>query len=71
MLYCRLLILKKKLVLFQWFIFFRNTVKMSNCLDPDQARHFVGLDLCPDCLQNISAGDKSPLAVNELKQFGR
>ena len=23
---------------------------MSNCLDPDQARHYVGPDLGPNCL---------------------
>ena len=31
---------------------------MSNSLDPDQA-HFVGPDLGPDCLQRLSADDKS------------
>ena len=30
---------------------FRNTIKVSNSLDPDQARHFVGPDLDPNCLQ--------------------
>ena len=28
---------------------------MSNSLDPDQARQFVGPDLDPNCLQNLSA----------------
>ena len=28
---------------------------MSNRLDPDQARHFVGPDLGPYCLQKLSA----------------
>ena len=28
---------------------------MSNSLDPDQARHFVGPGLVPDCLEKISA----------------
>ena len=28
---------------------------MSNSLDPDQARHFVGPDLSPNCLQKLSA----------------
>ena len=28
---------------------------MSNSLDPDQARHFVGPDLGPNCLQRSSA----------------
>ena len=28
---------------------------MSYSLDPDQARHFVGPDLGPNCLQRLSA----------------
>ena len=28
---------------------------MSNSLDPDQARHFVGPDLGPNCLQRLPA----------------
>ena len=36
---------------------FRNTSKVSNSLDPDQARHFVGYDLGPDCLKRLSADD--------------
>ena len=28
---------------------------MSKSLDPDQARHFVGPDLGPNCLQRLSA----------------
>ena len=28
---------------------------MSISLDPDQARHSVGPDLCPDCLERLSA----------------
>ena len=38
---------------------FRNTIRVSNSLDPDQARHFVGPDLGPNCLQRLSAEDKS------------
>ena len=33
---------------------FRNTIRVSNSLDPDQARHFVGPDLGPTCLQRLS-----------------
>ena len=40
---------------------------MSNSLDPDQARCFVGPDLGPNCLQRLSADDKSPLAGKELR----
>ena len=29
----------------------RNTIRLSNVLDPDQDRHSVGPDLGPNCLQ--------------------
>ena len=32
---------------------------MSNGLDPDKDRHFVGPDLGPNCLQRLLADDKS------------
>ena len=32
---------------------------MSNSLDPDQARHFVGPDLGSNCLQRLSTDDTS------------
>ena len=37
---------------------------MSNSLDPDQARHIVGPDLGPNCLQMLSCSRQqmSPLA---------
>ena len=35
--------------------YFRNTIKMSGSLDPDQARHYVGPDLGPNCFQRLSA----------------
>ena len=38
---------------------FRNTIGVSNGLDPDEARRFVGPELGPNCLQRLSAGDKS------------
>ena len=31
---------------------------MSNGLDPDQARRYVGPDLGPNCLQRLSTDDK-------------
>ena len=34
-------------------------MSVSNSLDPDQARHYVGPDLGPSCLQRLSADDKS------------
>ena len=37
--------------------YFRNTIRVSNSLDPD--RHYIGPDLDPNCLQRISADDTS------------
>ena len=36
---------------------FRNTVRVSSGLDPDQYGHSVGPDLCPNRLQRVSADD--------------
>ena len=33
---------------------FRDTIRVSNSVDPDQAGHFVGPDLGPICLQRLS-----------------
>ena len=41
----------------------RNTIKVSNCLNPDQAQHFDGPDLDPDCLQRLSADNTSRIRV--------
>ena len=38
---------------------FFNTIRMSNSLDPDQARHFVGPDLDPNSLQRLSADNNN------------
>ena len=35
------------------------TTRVSNSLDPDQARRFVGPDLGPNCLQMLSAEETS------------
>ena len=37
----------------------RNTIRVSNNLDPDQAQHFVNPDLGPICLQRLSADNTS------------
>ena len=42
---------------------FRNNINVSNSLDPDQARHFVGPDLGPNCLEKLSADDTSRYKV--------
>ena len=36
---------------------FNGTIRVSNSLDPDQARHFVCPDLGPNCLQRLSTED--------------
>ena len=36
---------------------FRNTFRVSNSLESDQAGHIVGPDLGPNCLQKLSADD--------------
>ena len=42
---------------------------VSNSLDPGQAQHSVGPDLGPNCLQWLSADDKTSPAWKELFQF--
>ena len=45
-------------------ISFRNTIRVSNCLDPDQDRRSVGPYLDPNCLQRLSAdGDFCHLVI--------
>ena len=39
--------------------FFVNAIRVPMSLDSDQAQHFVGPDLVPNCLQRLSADDKS------------
>ena len=40
-----------------------NIIRVSNSLDPDQARHFVGPDLGPNCLQRSSADESTKVFV--------
>ena len=37
---------------------FRNTIIVSNSLDPEQAHYYVGPELGPICLQSLSADIK-------------
>ena len=53
--FCRLLIFFPKLTFLKNS--FRNTIIVSNSLDRDQARCFVGPGLGPNCLQLLSADD--------------
>ena len=45
--------------------------RVSNSLDPDQARHFVGPDLGPNCLQRSSAEKATLKAVDYSLTKGR
>ena len=45
-------------------ISFMNRIRVSNSLEPDQARQNVGPDLAPNCLQKLSADDTSRQRVN-------
>ena len=38
--------------------FVRNTIRLSNSLDPGQDQHSVGPDLSPNCLQRLSGDNK-------------
>ena len=44
---------------------FRNIVWVSYSLDQYQARHFVGSDLVPNCLQRLSADHTSRYRVKK------
>ena len=51
-----------QLILFQNQVFGKiisGTLSVSNSLDPDQVRHYVGPDLGPNCSQRVSADDTS------------
>ena len=43
---------------------FRNIIKVTNILDPDQAQNFIEPDLSPNCLQRLSADDTNRQRVN-------
>ena len=44
---------------------------MSSSLDPDEARHFVGPDLVPNCLQSLSADPTRRQRVKVGMFFGK
>ena len=48
---------------------FRNTISVSNRLDLDQARQNVGPDLGPNCLQMLSADNKTTTSRESVKKF--
>ena len=45
---------------------FRNTIRVSSSLDPDQARHFVGPDLVPNSLLMFQTYQQVALVGKEL-----
>ena len=46
--------------------YFRNTIRVSNSLDPDQARHYVGPDQGSNCFQNVSVDVTRSQRYNRL-----
>ena len=42
-------------------------MRVSNSLNPDQARRFVGLGLVSSCLQKLSADDTGRQRINPYK----
>ena len=70
MLFCRLWIFFFKLTFFKKQSY-RHTITVSNSLDPHHARQVVRPDLGPNCLQRLSADDKSRHPSGErVKYFG-
>ena len=45
---------------------FRNTIRVSNSLDPDQAGHFEVPDLGPNCLQMTKVATSRQRVKNNL-----
>ena len=45
---------------------FRNTIRVSNSLDPDQNRHSIRPDLGLNCLQRLSADDKIAASMESV-----
>ena len=64
MIYCRLLVCFQNKLFFQKDL--TGTLSVSNGLDTDHNRHFVGSDLNPNCLQKLSADDKKMLVGAKL-----
>ena len=63
--FCCQLLTFSKIIFFIEF-FHRDTIIVSNGLNPDQDPRKVGPDLDPNCLQRLSADDKeSPLVWKE------
>ena len=44
---------------------FMNTIRVSNCLDPDQDQHFVSPGLGPNCLQGLAYQRMSKVSISK------
>ena len=44
-------------------------MRVSNCLDPDQDRHFVGPDLSPNCLQTLGYQQIIKVAASKKRVY--
>ena len=63
-----LLLLFHRTLLLCHILLFGCWIRVSNSLEPDQARHIVEPDLGPNCLQTLSADNKChPLVDKEVK----
>ena len=60
--FCRLLIFSKSFFFSKDSI--RNDIRVSNSFGPDQARHFLGSNLGPNCLKGLLADYTSWQRVN-------
>ena len=69
MIFCRLLIFFLKSSFPKTS--FKNTIKVSNTLDPDLARHFVKPNLGPNFLEGLSADDKIAHIIPEASSTMR
>ena len=49
---------------------FRNIIRVSDNLDPDQDQQIVGPDLGPNCLQRLSADGKSQSIPKVCTYYG-
>ena len=61
---CRLMIFFSKFTFSKNY--FRNTIRVSNSLDPDQTRLYVGPDLGSNCLQSLPVDDTGRQRSKEL-----
>ena len=52
-----------------WMLDFFNTIWVLNSLDTDQAGHFVGSDLGPNCLQRLSADKKKGASSRQRVKY--